>query len=56
VNALISIDPELSATFKRLCSDCDPIVQDTLDSDKRLLEYLKNEHKSGAPDIGIIIA
>lgn len=56
VNALISADPELRATFKNLCSDCDPVVQETLDADKRLLEYLKNEPKSGAPDIGIIIA
>lgn len=56
VNALIASDPELNTAFKKLCSDCDPIVQDTLDSDKRLSEYLKNEPKSGAPDIGVIIA
>ncbi len=56
VNALISADPELRSIFKNLCSDCEPIVQETLDTDERLLEYLKNEPKSGAPDIGVIIA
>ena len=56
VTALIASDSELRSAFSQLCADCDPIVQESLDTDKNLLEYLKNEPKSGAPDLGVIIA
>jgi len=56
VNALISSDPELNKAFKKLCPDCDPIVQETINTDKNLVENLTGEPKSGAPDLGIIIA
>lgn len=56
VNALIASDSELRSAFSQLCADCEPIIQESLDTDKNLLEYLKNEPKSGAPDLGVIIA
>ncbi len=56
VNALIASDSELRSAFSQLCTDCDPIIQESLDTDTNLLEYLKNEPKSWAPDLGVIIA
>jgi hypothetical protein len=56
VNALISSDTELNKAFSKLCPDCDPIVQDTINTDKNLIENLTGEPKSGAPDLGLIIA
>ena len=46
VNALIASDSELRSAFAQLCADCDPIIQESLDTDKNILEYLKNEPKS----------
>jgi hypothetical protein len=46
VNALIASDAELRNAFSQLCADCDPIIQESLDTDTNLLEYLKNEPKS----------
>lgn len=56
VNTLIKKDPELNANFTKLCPDCDPIVQDTLDTDERLMEYLIGKPKSAAPHLGLIIS
>ena len=56
VNTLIKRDPELNANFTKLCPDCDPIVQDTLDTDERLTEYLIGKPKSASPNLGLIIS
>lgn len=56
VNTLIKKDPELNANFTKLCPDCDPIVQDTLDTDERLMDYLIGKPESAAPHLWLIIS
>jgi hypothetical protein len=41
VNLAIRADLDLRESFQKLCSQCVPVIQDTLDNDKQFLNYLK---------------
>jgi hypothetical protein len=56
VNVAIRADSELKESFQKLCSQCVPVIQSTLDDDKQFLNYLKKIPESWAPDLSVILS
>ncbi len=58
INKMIEGNSYLKSYFQNLCSDCKPIVANTLDTDKDFIEYIKTPPgtKTAMTSLGIIIA
>lgn len=55
VNLMIDDDPALKKRYKDKCSDCMPIIKDTLDDDEELKKYLQDKPEAFGPELFIIL-